>query len=182
MKVYMIRHTSVDVEPGTCYGHTNVPLAATFPQEADEVKAKIKATGVTQFDGVYTSPLQRAWLLARWCGFTHPDFDNRLKELFFGDWEMQKFDEIIDPHLQEWYDDYLHVPCTNGESFQDELNRVGEFLEDIRKKHAANPDANILVFAHGGVLTCAMLYLKKITPEEAFANILPYGSLIELEM
>ena len=34
MKVYLIRHTAVDVPSGTCYGQTDVPLKSTFEAEA----------------------------------------------------------------------------------------------------------------------------------------------------
>lgn len=35
MEVILIRHTSVDVPPGTCYGQSDVPLRDTFEQEAE---------------------------------------------------------------------------------------------------------------------------------------------------
>lgn len=38
MKVYLVRHTSVDVAPGTCYGQTDVPLRASFQEEAEACK------------------------------------------------------------------------------------------------------------------------------------------------
>ena len=34
MEVILIRHTSVDVPPGVCYGQTDVPLKPTFEQVA----------------------------------------------------------------------------------------------------------------------------------------------------
>lgn len=34
MEVILIRHTSVDVPPGMCYGQTDVPLKPTFETEA----------------------------------------------------------------------------------------------------------------------------------------------------
>ena len=179
MKVYLIRHTSVDVPMGTCYGHTDVPLAASFPEEAEAVKQKLEALNIS-FKAVYSSPLTRARKLAAWCGYPEPILDDRLKELNFGDWEMQKFDDIQDPNLQTWYNDYLHVRVTNGESFQDQLNRVGEFLETIRAKY--QPDDAVAVFAHGGILTCSLLYTHATTLEEAFSNILPYGSIIQVNL
>ena len=57
MKVTMIRHTSVDVPKGMCYGWSDVPVAATFEQEAAETKKNL--SGKT-FDGVFSSPLTRA--------------------------------------------------------------------------------------------------------------------------
>lgn len=179
MKVYLVRHTSVDVPVGTCYGHTDVPLMPSFPEEASKVKRHLADLNV-EFNAVYSSPLSRAWKLASFCGYPHPIMDDRLKELNFGDWEMQLFDEIKDPRIQEWYSDYLHVRTTNGESFQDQLNRVGNFLESLKDKH--QPDDSILVFAHGGILTCSLLYTGKTTIEEAFSKLLPYGAVIEVEV
>ena len=105
MNVYLVRHTSVNVPRGTCYGNTDVPLNDSFENEAQLVYEQIKSIS---FDKAYTSPLTRCVRLAKFCGFEHPEKDDRIKEINFGDWEMQKFDQITDPHLQEWYEDYIH--------------------------------------------------------------------------
>ena len=39
MRVTLVRHTSVDVPQGTCYGHTDVPVKTSFPEEAALVKS-----------------------------------------------------------------------------------------------------------------------------------------------
>ena len=54
MKVILIRHTSVDVPKGVCYGQTDVPVAATFTEEAEMTK---KALSDRTFDAVFSSPL-----------------------------------------------------------------------------------------------------------------------------
>ena len=77
-----IRHTSVDVPPGVCYGQTDVPLAPSFPEEALIVKDGL--AGI-HFDEIYCSPLSRCVRLAEYCGFTTPKFDKRLMEMNFGD-------------------------------------------------------------------------------------------------
>ena len=41
MKLILVRHTSVAVEKGVCYGRTDVPLADSFPDEAREVKQRL---------------------------------------------------------------------------------------------------------------------------------------------
>lgn len=56
MVVYLIRHTSVDVPQGVCYGQTDVPLNPTFEEEAAQTSARLKGL---QFDKVYMSPLTR---------------------------------------------------------------------------------------------------------------------------
>lgn len=111
MKITFIRHTSVDVPPGTCYGWSDVPLAPTFTEEARHVQKNL--TGM-DFDRVYTSPLTRCRRLAAYCGYPHAIPDSRLKEMNFGEWEMQAWETIRDPHLQDWFEDWLHLPATGG--------------------------------------------------------------------
>ena len=67
MEVILIRHTSVDVLPGVCYGQTDVPLKPTFEQEAAVTQENLKA--FLPFDHVYTSPLTRCVRLATYCGY-----------------------------------------------------------------------------------------------------------------
>ena len=82
MEVYMIRHTSVDVPKGTCYGWTDVPVAATFEQEAAVTKKNLEEMlrGKT-LDKVFSSTLSRASKLAAYCGYQHPKLDSRLKRV-----------------------------------------------------------------------------------------------------
>ena len=42
MEIVLIRHTSVDVPPGVCYGQTDVPLKPSFEQEAAVSKENLK--------------------------------------------------------------------------------------------------------------------------------------------
>lgn len=174
MEVILIRHTSVDVAPGICYGQTDVPLKTSFEEEATNTKAKLQAFGA--FDQVYTSPLSRCVHLATYCNYPNAQKDNRLLELNFGDWEMKTFDEITDSRLQEWFNDYLHVAPTNGESFSAQIQRVGNFLDELKEKGFSR----VAVFAHGGVLLCAQIYAGTLKIEEAFRNLTPYGGIISI--
>ncbi len=175
MKVKLIRHTSVDVPKGICYGQTDVPLKETFREEAALTHNVIAAE---RFDKVFTSPLSRCTKLADQCGYTDAIRDDRLKELNFGEWEMQGFDQITDPRMQEWFDNYLNVPATGGESFMMQYQRVSSFLEEMKQEGYEH----IAVFAHGGVLICAQIYAGKLKPEDAFSSIPPYGAVIEIEI
>ena len=74
MKVYLIRHTAVDVPSGTCYGQTDVPLKSTFEAEAAQTLRNLNGT---LFDHVYSSPLSRARRLAGYCGYPDPECDDR---------------------------------------------------------------------------------------------------------
>ena len=176
MEIVLIRHTSVDVPQGTCYGQTDVPVKTTFEQEAAETKKNLEPLG--PFDKVYCSPLTRCVKLATYCGYPDAERDNRIKELNFGAWEMQKFDEIKDPRMQEWFDDYLNVPVTGGESFMQLYQRVSAFLDEVIQK----PYERVAVFAHGGVLLCAQAYAGLVKFEEAFSALTPYGGVITIKI
>lgn len=175
MEVILIRHTSVDVPKGVCYGQTDVPLRDSFEEEA-AITAQHLQDDV--FDAVYTSPLSRCTRLANRCGYPDAIRDNRLKELNFGEWEMQEFDKISDPRLEEWYSDYFHVAATGGESFMMQLQRVSEFLNEVSQKEYKR----IAIFAHGGVLICAQIYAKTLKLEDAFSSQTPYGGVIRLQL
>lgn len=175
MRITLIRHTSVDVPKGTCYGWSDVPVRSTFAEEAAITKGNLSGNS---FDVVYSSPLSRALLLAEYCGYAEPAIDDRLKEMNMGDWEMRRFDEIEDRNLQKWYDNYLTQPTTNGESFQQFYNRVVSFLEELRDK----PYDNVAIFAHGGVLLCAGIYAGLFSMEDCFNHITPYGGIMNVEI
>lgn len=168
MEIVLVRHTSVGVPKGTCYGWSDVPVAETFEAEAAETK---KNLGDAPFDAVYSSPLTRARKLAAYCGWPSPVVDDRLKEMNMGDWEMKPFDEIEDENLQRWYDDYMHLAATGGESFPDLFARVSSFLDELK----ARPYRRVAVFAHGGVLICAGIYGGLFPKEDCFKHLVPYG-------
>jgi alpha-ribazole phosphatase len=176
MEVYMIRHTSVDVPKGTCYGWTDVPVAATFEQEAAVTKKNLEEMleGKT-LDKVFSSTLSRASKLAAYCGYQHPKLDSRLKEMYMGDWEMQNFDDIAktDPHIIEWYKDFMHLQTTNGESFTQLYERVAGFLDELKKQ----PYERVALFAHGGVLLCGGIYAGLFTADDVFSHQVEYGGI-----
>jgi alpha-ribazole phosphatase len=175
MKVYIIRHTSVDVPKGVCYGQTDVPLRETFQDEARQVADNIKDL---KFDKVFCSPLSRCRRLAEFCGYADAQLDKRLLEMNFGEWEMQRYDEIKDPHIQEWYEDYYNQPATGGESFADQRHRLLDFFEDLKQQDYQT----VAIFAHGGIQLQAMLIKGLVTLDNAFASQPPYGGIIQIDL
>lgn len=176
MQVVLIRHTSVAVPRGTCYGQTDVPVSDTFEQEAEQTLRNLQP--FMPFDAVYSSPLMRARKLAAYCGYPTPTVDARLMEMNMGQWEMQLYDEIQDPHLQAWYQDYMHLPTTGGEAFPDLRARVASFLDQLRQQEYER----VAIFAHGGVLVAAGLYAGLYTEENAWDHLVPFGGLITIEL
>ena len=175
MNTYFIRHTSVDVAPGVCYGRSDVPLSDTFEEEASRTLEQIKDI---KFDKVYTSPLSRSVKLATYCGFPKAEQEPRIMELDFGDWEMKKFDDIKDLNLEKWYKDYLDIKPAGGESYQDMAARVASFITELRQQ----PYENVAIFCHGGSNLCAMVYAGLLKMEGMFEHIPPFGSVTKIEL
>lgn len=163
----------MNVPKGICYGFTDVPLNDTFEAEAAVTLGNLKGE---EYDKVFCSPLTRCVRLAGFCGFEDAVRDERLKEMNFGDWEMQPFETIADPRIEEWYADFLNYQTPGGESFQMQLERVAAFLDELKEQ----PYRHVAIFAHGGVLLCAQVYAGLITREEAFNSLTPYGGIVRI--
>lgn len=167
MNIYLIRHTSVDVPKGVCYGQTDVPLKASFKEEALVVKSKLDFKP----DAVFSSPLSRCVRLANYCGFESATFDNRLKELNFGQWENQEWDKI---DMTIWETDWINNPAPEGESFMDMYQRVASFFEELKTIKSDNT----LIFTHGGVISCARVYFEQADINETFSLMPQYGEIV----
>lgn len=177
MIITFVRHTSVDVAPGTCYGQSDVPLKQSFNEEAEIVRKKLIKKVKSPLK-VYTSPLSRCTRLAEYCGFPDAIRDARLMELNFGEWEMQRYESIKDPRLQEWFDNWFETPATGGESLRDQLERVRNFIDEI----CGQDDGNVIVFTHGGVIALAR-YIAGLSDKGTLFSAQPgYGEVITLEI
>ena len=176
MEVILVRHTSVDVPKGMCYGQSDVPVRDTFEQEAETTRQLLAP--YQPFDYVYASPLNRARKLAAYCGYPQPWLDNRLKEMHMGEWEMQMYDEIQDVRLNDWYRDYMHLPTPGGESFPELYQRVAAFLDELKTKDYQR----VAIFAHGGVLICAGLYAGLFGEQDAWDHLVDYGGIERIEI
>jgi alpha-ribazole phosphatase len=177
MQFTLIRHTSVAVSSGVCYGQSDVPVSASFYNEAEIVFGKLQNN---VFDVVYTSPLSRCTVLAHHCGFSAAQTDSRLMELHFGNWEMKKWDEIDDPHLSFWFDNWQTAPTSNGESFQQLIERVRHFTLDIKKQYPDN--TRIALITHAGVIRALGILSGLFAPEKAFEYPVNYGDIVEMSL
>lgn len=172
MEIYIVRHTAVAVQ-GICYGQTDVPLKDTFELEAEIVKNKLNNLS---YDAVFSSPISRCAKLAKYCGYEKDmQLYDRLKELHFGDWEMQRWDDL---DMKEWENDWVNNPTPNGESFQQMYNRVTSFFDELKSKDYRS----VLVFTHGGVINCARVYFGQTTLNSAFEKLADYGEILHFTL
>lgn len=106
MKLYLVRHTRLSIDYGICYGQADVDVAPSFYDELRSIKAKLAEI---EFDALYCSPLQRCLKLAEAIAPGRAIADDRLKELHFGDWELQRWDDIPRDLFDHWADDYASL-------------------------------------------------------------------------
>ena len=97
-----------------------------------------------------------------------------------GEWEMRRYDDIEreDPHILAWYEDYMRLETTGGESFPMLYRRVTAFLDQLKTRSYNR----VALFSHGGVLICAGIYGGLFTKENAFENLVPFGGIEEIEI
>ena len=175
MAIYFIRHTTPDVEEGTAYGQTDLDVIHSFPQESAAVKALLPDLQDYTF---YASPLQRCRKLAE---VLVPEgktihFDDRIKELAFGDWEMTRWEDLPQPDLQEWFSNFVERSAPGGETFLKFYERITDFWEELLEED----HENIVVVAHSGVLHTIVAHLLEIPLDNVFALQMGYGHIVRI--
>jgi alpha-ribazole phosphatase len=168
---YLIRHTTPKVNPGVCYGQTDLPLAETFELEAAAVMAQLETTP----QKIFTSPLFRCRHLAGhlWPGLPLQAV-GALKELDFGDWENRPWNELRGPALDAWMNDFVEQAAPGGESFRDLHRRVTRWWE-----HTDTGDSAIIT--HAGVIRSLLCHINGTPLESSFHDYpIAYGQVYRL--
>jgi len=179
MKLYLVRHTKVNLLSGVCYGQSDVGLADTFEDEKNTIIHKLQSL---EFDRIYSSPLKRCVLLAESISNNQFEvrYDKRLMELNFGDWEYKIWDEIEKTdYAKKWFEDFTGIPCPGGESYQDLINRVKDFLDDLKKDKTTNSP---LIICHSGTIRAFYSIINQLEPKESFKLQLDFGQILAIEM
>ncbi len=171
--IFLIRHTKVNNPQNVCYGHSEIDLAPTFSEER---KSIVKKIDVKHFDQVYSSPSERALKLAKSLSGSNLFIDENLRELHFGDWENKPWDAIPEKEITPWMNDFVNVKTTNGESYTMLFERVKLFWQTLK----VNPDENIAIVTHSGVIRSLLCYFLDIPLQKSFNLQLDYGSVTKI--
>lgn len=167
-QLYLIRHGQTDWNlRSALQGRTDIPLNETGRRQALEARERLAAV---KFDGVYSSPLQRAvetaqlvsgWPKEKICA------DQRLIEIAFGPYEG-KDPHILGPEFAHFFaDPVAYHPPEGGESLQSLMERTMDFLNFAAREHAGQ---TLLVAGHGASLH-AMLTAALADPLEKFWSV-----------
>lgn len=137
-------------------GQLDPPLSADGRRQAELLAARL--AGRT-FAGHYTSDLKRALETAEVIGGqvgVPPTPKAALREIFLGEWEGLRTDEIAERYPAAWAKwvqdpDWDLVPGGERESAFEA--RIGGALDDLFGRHA---HGDVLVVTHGGVIQVAL--------------------------
>lgn len=176
MKITLIRHTSLAIDPNVCYGQSNIDVSENFEDERRILQNKLAHQ---HFDAIYSSPLQRCVKLAEAINIGNVVQDHRLKELHFGDWEMRQWHEIPRDIFDTWAEDYANLAPPNGETFNQLQQRGIAFLNDISEQH---PTGHIAVISHGGMIRAMLAHALNIPLKALFRFTIDYGSITRFDL
>ncbi len=149
-QLYLLRHGPADVESGTLVGSTDVGLNGKGLERLAGLSRQLEDVDVW-----YCSPMLRTRQtldeLQRHISIGQEiRYDDRLREIDFGRWEMQSFTDIsnADPDLIDSWTEYTDFVFPEGEA-------VGAFcarVETMMQLFMAHDTEKICVITHGGVI------------------------------
>ncbi|MBK7054921.1 MAG: alpha-ribazole phosphatase [Leptospiraceae bacterium] len=168
MEIYLVRHTKVSIAENTCYGNSDIGLAESFLREAEVVKSKIP-----NLENLvcYSSPLTRCKFLSEELNCKEIRLDPRLKELNFGDWELNTWDSIGKQAFDAWHLDFVNNRTPDGESYFELYTRAVSFWQEI-----TNKKDSLILITHGGVIRALLAHILGMPLENSFRIKVDYGS------
>lgn len=171
MKLFLIRHPEPDVDPGICYGHTDLALKRSPKPCARRISSLLPP----EFR-LFSSPLRRALELAQCLGT--PETDARLLEMNFGEWENRSFDEFR-LQVEDWAKHPLDYCPPKGESGRQVASRVWDFYKTRLQSCA---EESVVIIGHSGPLRLLIAQLLGLELQAMHALNLQFSKLCELEI
>jgi broad specificity phosphatase PhoE len=152
-RIYFVRHGSTGADNnGRLVGATDIPLSDEGRKSV--LRLRESFAGVTP-EVLYSSPMirtcQTVMVLKEHCGWANDVvFDNRLKEMSFGDWEMRTWQDImqVDERLMRDMAGYDSFVFPGGESVKLFIHRISEMIQLFKQSR----EQDIVVVSHGGVI------------------------------
>lgn len=173
-EIYLIRHTTPDIDKGICYGQLDLDVSLSFNDELTDIKHLLNNF---EPEMVYSSPLKRCMFLAQHLFPQNETIaDSRLMEMNFGDWEGQKWLDIPRNGIDQWSNDFLDVRTPNGESFQNLIDRAEQFASGIQHTEPSK----MAVITHSGIIRCFLMKYLNIPHQNIFNLNLNYGCIIRI--
>ena len=173
VRLWLVRHLPPAVSAGVCYGRTDLPLAVPLQAQAEMVN-RIRQN-VPEGLPVFSSPLRRCAELALALS-DHVAHAPRLRELDFGAWEMQSWDDIGPAALDAWADDLAGFRPPAGETGYELQQRALEWLREASRLHT-----DMVVVTHAGVMRALQAHQQSLPGTDWLVLRYDYGQVVQLE-
>lgn len=157
MLLHLMRHPRPEIASGVCYGQSDIVANHLHCRQVAQDLLTQLPVGLV----IISSPLQRCRALAN---LLHPaaQFDDRLMEMHFGEWEMRSWDEIARSEIDAWAADVAGYAPGNGESVTVMATRVISFLRDL----SLRSETELGIVAHAGTMRLMLAYQAGMTAQE----------------
>ncbi|MCI5209614.1 MAG: histidine phosphatase family protein [Candidatus Electrothrix sp. ATG2] len=161
-RLFLLRHGPTSAPSGCFVGSSDVVLSGQGLARLDNITAQLK-----DIDCWYCSPMLRTrqtleHLRNLGCPVSKPVYDQRLREVDFGRWELQTFADIAakdEEQLAAW-NQYLDFVFPQGEAVPAFLQRVGAMLELF----SSLENKTVAVMTHGGVIRTMICLSLGLSP------------------
>lgn len=171
-KIIFVRHGEAEGNLERIFhGQTDSSLTEKGHEQAKKAAQRLK---YEKIDVIYSSPLKRAYdtalYIAKEKNIKEVIVDNGLKEIYGGEWENIRWNELPERWPKEYYNwEYKpHLCCIpTGESMKEAYDRIVDAVSRIANE---NKGADICIVTHGTVLRALMCHLQK-KPFEDLINI-----------
>ncbi len=171
-RIYAIRHGITEWNKDELIqGSTDIPLS---DEGRDSARQVAKEIDLDLYDAIYASPLQRAYETAEIIvdGRRPIKTDKRLVERAFGEFEGEK---IVFDVIEEMWDLSIDSGRRDMEKLSALLDRVADFVEDIKKNH---PDQDVLIVTHACVIKVLYHVIKGYDKNTDFLEFMPKHTTI----
>lgn len=164
MELYVIRHGTTDWNAEARFqGSMDIELNSNGRELAGKLGERMDAI---HFDLIFSSPLIRAYetaCLIRGHRNIQIIRDKALTELSFGEKEGVPFKEWVnsdEPSKYFFSDPLKYIPPNGGETFESAIERTRKFVQEVLEPiYKKQPEARIMLVAHGALLAAMMCYL-----------------------
>jgi alpha-ribazole phosphatase len=166
--VFLIRHPRPRVEAGICYGRLDLDT-----DDAEPVASRLRSL-LPAATPLISSPLLRARRLAELL-HEQPTYDDRLREIDFGNWEGQRWADIDRAAIDAWAADVLHFAPPGGESVAMLQARAIACATALSGERCA-------LLTHAGVMRALLGHWLRLPVGEWSQLAFDFGSLTLLEV
>lgn len=183
-KIYLFRHGQSEYNLKKVFtGWLDAKLTPLGIEQAKKLGELLKDKKI---EVAYQTRLSRAADTLKEVLAFHPECkevitDDRMIERSYGDFSGHPHQEILDKYGQEAFDKWhrgWEDRTPNGESFVDVGIRVGEFIEDLKRKYGKK-DLGIAISAHGNSIRLFRKIMENASVEDTCSWTIPYDNYFE---